>query len=603
MLSRWASQRAVFFLAVAAPALAQQTNFTFNYVLATTQNAVPLQPGGTIAFPPTTLNSVAQAVLNITNTSAGARIDNISSSGAAFTLQGLPAFPDLVGSQQTLQVLIRYQPSGSSTDTGQIQITFDSGAQVAFGLQGTLSAAKLVYQVTQSGQTATVAAGGTIAMPATSVGSTSTATITVQNAGNLSATINSIILTGQNFQISNTPALPEILAPSASFTFKLTFAPTQAATDQAALAVGTDSFTLTGQGLGANLVFSYKAAGTTVTLGATDSVVFAPVTITQTGRVTFVITNNGTVTDNIFNIGIVEPNSPFSVSGLPALPVNVAPNGQSSFTLSFTPTTEGFVGGTLRVGNTTIGLIGSGTPPPALPAYTLTGPTGSVSAMTQPSVGLTLASPYPAAIAGTLTLSTSGDLPSDPAVQFSTGGRTVAFVIAANTTGAVFAGQGPQIQLQTGTVASAFTLTPSFATQAGDVSLTPNSPSTLQFAVAPAAPTIISLQAGSITANGFVLTAVGYSTTRSLSTLAVQFTAGAGFQVATGPVNIDLTHVAAAWFASTASDAFGGQFTVTVPFTLSGTVATGQTLTGSIASVSATLSNSLGTSSALQTAF
>jgi uncharacterized membrane protein YciS (DUF1049 family) len=45
MLSRWISHRTVFLLALAAPALAQ-TNFTFNYVLATTQNAVRLQPEG-----------------------------------------------------------------------------------------------------------------------------------------------------------------------------------------------------------------------------------------------------------------------------------------------------------------------------------------------------------------------------------------------------------------------------------------------------------------------------------------------------------------------------------------------------------------------------
>jgi hypothetical protein len=602
MLSRWITHRTVFFLALAAPALAQ-TNFTFNYVLATTQNAVPLQSGGTIAFPATTLNSVAQAVLNITNTGAGARIDSITSTGSAFSLSGLPAFPDLVASQQTLQVVIRYQPSGATTDTGQIQITFDSGAQVTFGLQGTLSAANLVYQVTQSGQTTTIAAGGAITMPATNIGSTSAATITVQNTGNLSATISSISVTGQDFQLSNLPALPEILTAGSSFTFKLTFTPTQAATEQASLAIGNSSFTVSGQGLGANLTFSYTASGTTVRLGATDSVVFTPETITGTEQVTFVITNTGTVTANIFNIGIVETNSPFSVSGLPALPVNVAPNGQSSFALSFAPTTEGFVSGTLRVGNSTIGLIGSGTPPPALPAYTLTGPSGSVSPMTQPSVSLTLASPYPAAIAGTLTLSISSDLPADSTVQFSTGGRTVAFVIAANTTDAIFAGQGPQIELQTGTVASTITLTPSFATQAGGVSLTPASPSTLAFSVAPAAPAIISVQAGNVTASSFVLTVVGYSTTRSLSALAVQFTAAAGFTFSGGPVNVDLSSVAAAWFAGTASDAFGGQFTVTVPFTLSGTMATGQTLTSSIASVSATLSNSVGTSSAAQTAF
>lgn len=605
MLSRKTVQCAVFFFALVGRAIAQQDDFSYSYVLANTQNALPLQPNGTIVFPATTLTSVSQAVLSITNLGSAERIDNISSTGSAFSLQGLPAFPNLVGSQQTLEIVVRYQPSGAATDTGQVQITFDTGTQVTFGLQGTLSAAKLVYSVTQSGQTTTVVSGGTITMPATNVGSTSSATISVQNTGNLSATIGSIVITGPgtDFQLSGLPSFPETLATGANFTFKLTFTPSEAASEQASLSVGTDSFTVSGLGLGAQLSFAYKAAGATVTLGATDSVVFTPVQITQTGRVTFVVTNTGTVAASIFNIGVVETNSPFLVSGLPALPITVAPNGQTSFTITFSPTTEGFVSGTLRVGNSTVPLVGSGTAPPALPVYTLKGPSGNVAPMTQPSVTLKLAGAYPADVSGTLALSTSSDLPADPAVQFSTGGRTVAFVIPQGSTEAVFAGQGPQIQLQSGTVASTVTLTPSFATEAGGVNLTPNVPTTLQFAVADSAPALISLQVGSIATNTFVLTVVGYSTTRSLTTLAVQFTPAAGFQFTGEPLNVDLTQVAAAWFASTASDASGGQFTVTVPFTLSGSLATGQSLTSSIASVSATLSNSVGTSSAVQSAF
>jgi hypothetical protein len=96
---------------------------------------------------------------------------------------------------------------------------------------------------------------------------------------------------------------------------------------------------------------------------------------------------------------------------------------------------------------------------------------------------------------------------------------------------------------------------------------------------------------------------VGFTTTRSLTTLAVQFTAAAGFNISTAPVNIDVSHVAAAWFVSTASAAFGGQFQVTVPFTLNGTVATGQTLIGSLAGVTATISNSTGTSNSMQANF
>jgi len=595
---------AVLLAALAIPSLAQQSNFTFSYVLAVNQNTVPVQPGGIIAFPATPLNSVSQAALNITNNGGPAQVQNISISGSAFSLQGLPALPVLVNFQQTLQVLIRYQPSGSSTDTGQIQVSLgQQGTQVTFGLQGTLSAARLVYQLTVNGQTAPVTPGSAITFPDTNVGQSSSVTLTVQNTGNLSTTIGSIILSGQDFAASGTPVLPATLGTNASFTFRITFTPTRAAVEQASLAIGSDSFTLTGRGLGANLAFAYSVAGTTVALGTGDSVVFTPATVTLSESAHFTISNTGTVAASVFNIGIVEASSPFSVSGLPPLPLSIAPNAQASFTITFTPATVGFANGTLRVGNTTIGLIGSGTAPPALPAYAFSGPTGDVAAMSQPSVGLKLAKPYPAAVAGTLTITISSDLTADPAVQFSTGGRTVAFAIPAKTTDAIFAGQGPKIQLQTGTVASTITLTPTFATQGGGIDLTPASPATLQFSIAAAAPTLISAQVGGTTSNSFVLTLVGFTTTRSLTTLAVQFTAAAGFNISTAPVNIDLSHVAAAWFVSTASVAFGGQFQVTVPFTLSGTVATGQTLIGSLAGVTATIANSTGTSNSLQVNF
>jgi len=595
---------ALWLIALAAPAPAQ-SNFTFSYILAATQNTVPIQSGGGIAFPATPLNSVSQAALNITNTGGPAQVQNISISGSAFSLQGLPALPALVNTQQTLQVLIRYQPSGAGTDTGQVQVSLGGqGTQVTFGLQGTLSASRLIYQLTEGGQTNRVTPGGQIALPDTNLKQSTSATLTVQNTGNLSTTIGSITLSGnQDFVLSGTPVLPDTLGPNGSFTLKITFTPTQAVTEQASLAIGSDAFTLTGRGLGPNLEFAYTMAGTTVSLGTGDSVVFTPAAVTGSESAQFTISNAGTVAANIFNIGIVEPNSAFSVTGLPSLPLSIGPNANASFTISFAPTTVGFTTGTLRVGNTTIGLIGSGTSPPALPGFTFSGASGDVPAQSQPSIGLKLSKTYPAALTGTLTLTAASELTVDPAVQFSTGGRTVSFAIPANTTDAIFASQGPQIQLQTGTVASTLILTPAFATQAGNINLTPASPATLQLKVPTSAPALISVQVGSITTNSFVLTVVGYTTTRSLTTMNVQFTANPGFNVAAGPVDIDLSHVAAAWFAGTASTAFGGQFQVTVPFSLSGAVKTGQTLTAGIATVSATIANPTGTSNQVQATF
>lgn len=578
-------------------------SFVLSYVLQTDQNVIPLQPGGTILFPATPINTTAQASLNITNNgSASGRIQSVSISGAAFKLVGLPLFPVTVGAGQTLQLLVRYQPTGVGSDSGQIQVTYEGGQQATINLQGGGSSAMLVYELLQGDTPTQVNPGGQVPLPDTNIGDTSSVTIRVRNAGNGTGTVSSINLVGAGFAISNPPLLPQTLAPGASFTFTISFAPTQPGDFHGRLYVGTDSFDVAGRGLGPKLVFSYNSGGTTITLPASGgAVVFSPVMISQTAQTDFVIRNDGTLPATVSNIGIGEQKSPFAVSGLPNLPLSLDPGTQVDFPVTFTPTTTGFSNGTLRIDTTSVGLTGSGTAPPPLPAYTLSGPSGNAGPMSQPAVGLKLSSPYPVALNGTLTLSATGDLPSDPSVQFATGGRTVAFSIPANSTDATFGSQGTQIRLQTGTVAGSITLTPSFTTQAGGVDVTPDSPMSLQFSVAPAAPALIAAQVTSTSASGFVLAVSGFTTTRSLSALNVQFTAAQGFNVPTTQLTVDLKQASTLWFQSTGSQAFGGQFTISVPFTLQGAPPAGHSLIESIASVSVSANNDVGASNSLQT--
>jgi len=64
-----------------------------------------------------------------------------------------------------------------------------------------------------------------------------------------------------------------------------------------------------------------------------------------------------------------------------------------------------------------------------------------------------------------------------------------------------------------------------------------------------------------------------------------------------------VSQVAQLWFQSASAQTFGGQFEVAIPFTLQGTVATGQTLLQALASVSVTATNDIGTSNSLQARF
>src|SRR5581483_10572688 len=101
-----------------------------------------------------------------------------------------------------------------------------------------------------------------------------------------------------------------------------------------------------------------------------------------------------------------------------------------TFAIDFAPATTGFSTSTLQVDDQSFTLSGSGTPPPSLPAVKFTGASGTVDPLTQPAIGLSMAGTYPLALNGTLTLSVnSSTFTPDPAIQFSSGGKTVTFTI------------------------------------------------------------------------------------------------------------------------------------------------------------------------------
>ena len=138
---------------------------------------------------------------------------------------------------------------------------------------------------------------------------------------------------------------------------------------------------MSGVGLGSLLTFSYTAGGTTITLGGTNnSVVFSPVEISQSEQLNLDVKNTGTLAATISNIGLQTTSGPFSLSGEPPLPVTLAPNAGFHITITFTPTTLGFSTTNLLFDTTTIVLQGSGTQPPPLPSYTISGPSGNAAA-------------------------------------------------------------------------------------------------------------------------------------------------------------------------------------------------------------------------------
>ena len=226
---------------------------------------------------------------------------------------------------------------------------------------------------------------------------------------------------------------------------------------------------------------------------------------------------------------------------------------------------------------------------PALPAFTITGLPGTVNPTDQPKIQLNLASPYPATVSGQLSLTfTSAVGGGDGTILFSTGSRTAPFTILAGTTSSTV-----PIAIQIGTVAGTIQITAQSITAPGQpaaIDITPAPAPSQTTRITQAAPAIVSAKL-SRTANGFSIQVTGYSTAKDVTQAVFHFTAASGSTLQSSDVTVPVQSIFTPWFQSTASTAFGSQFTFTQPFTVQGDP--NAVIPGSV-----TLTNSLGSNTA-----
>ncbi len=286
--------------------------FTLSYVLQTDNNVIQIPPGGTIPFDPTQIKTTAQATLNISDTGSGVGVITgvaLTSGGPIFKLQGIPLFPFTLTpgtASATLSLLVTYNPTAVESDTGQIQITYQGGATATVNLTGSGVTSAFTYKYLVQGKATSVSPGGTIIFPGANVGTggntsgTSGLIVQVTNTGSATGTINSVSTSGP-FTLTNPLTLPATVTAGNLFSVPLTFTPTQVGTQTGQLEIGNDFFILSGPGLGANLTYAYTSSGgtTTVDPATGGAVLFSPTQVGQSGKLTFTITNSGSLPTTI----------------------------------------------------------------------------------------------------------------------------------------------------------------------------------------------------------------------------------------------------------------------------------------------------------------
>jgi hypothetical protein len=556
-----------------------------------------LAPGGAVNFPATAIGGVSTATVVIANQGSGpGTVKGITSAGPAFKLTGLPLPPATIASKQDLRFTVSYSPTSLETSQGSLQVELAT-RMVYFGLAGSSTGPLFTYETVKDSAVTVVLPNQLIALPDTLLNETSSIVFRVRNAGNADGVISTISVLGTGYQLSGLPFLPLTLAPGGSASFTVSFAPVQPGPVAGRLRVGNDNFDLSADGLGPALEYSYTVGSTTAPVTSGGSVLFPPVPVGASAAVSFAINNKGTASAAVTSISISSTGTPvFTLSDLPTLPATVAAGATLQFTVRFAPRVLGAASATLTVDAESFTLSATGNAPAPLPSYQFEGASGDQQPLQQPAVGLALATTYALPLTGTLTLTFNSEVFSDdPSVQFAIGGRTVSFTIPANSTRAVFPNGTNQIRLQTGTVAGAITLTPSFATEGG-IDLTPQSPASLNLNVQQAAPQLLSVMVTSRGSSSFTLQVNGFATNRSITEIGFQFTAASGENVSTTSLKVNVEAAFLAWYQGSTSKQYGSQFSVTIPFVLQGDVRNVSSLLDTIQSVSVTLTNRLGNS-------
>jgi hypothetical protein len=570
-------------------------------VISSTGNSTSVPSGGTIAYPDTVVNSITDLTIAVDNQGSGVGTMNaVTASGDSYQVLGLPFLPATIAPGGEVRFVARFRPTSAGHKTGSLQISFGNGLYSAT-LDGTALTSLFTYQLVKDGVVTPIVPNQAIALGDTPVGDVSSFQIRIQSAVTAPVVLSTIAISGAGFVITDQPFLPATFQPQETKSITITFAPTQPSALPGHLLIGNDTFELDARAVGPQLRYSYQVGSVTIPINTQALISFPTVSVGQTGSVQFIITNRGTGADPLVSVGVLDTKGIFRLRGLPALPAQIAPNSSVSFAIDFVPQAAGLATSTLIVDGQSFALSGFSSVPPALPAYQFTGASGQQAPFTQPALGLSLDAPYPVDVEGILTLTVmSENFATDPAVQFSSGGRVVAFTIPANTRDAIFPSGVNRIQIQTGTAAATIVITPNFAAGSG-YDLTPVNPTPLQFEVQRAAPVLL---AGSISARSTTSISVlvtGYSTTRALDHLDFDFKGDGSVAFTGSHVTVSVQTQAGLWFQSVASQLLGGQFNVEVPFTLRSDN-TGTDLSTTIRTITVTATNEVGVSSSVDIA-
>ncbi|MCC6591541.1 MAG: choice-of-anchor D domain-containing protein [Bryobacterales bacterium] len=552
-------------------------------------NQTAVANGQAITFPPTIVGQANTATFIVSNSgNADSVLRAVTASGVGFTIAGLPLLPATVEPGRDVRFTVQFKPETLGAAQGSLRLELSDGNRI-FTLQGSGVGASLSYSVNTDGNFVRIAPGAVIRMPGTPVAGRRVATIRVVNEGTVEGRVTVVSVSGAAYRLQDVVPLPATVPPQGVFSFAVVFTPATSGPAEGRLFINETSFDILGEGIGPRLTFATEVGGSITPVPDSNLIILPNTTAGSRLASTVIVKNEGNAPATLSSVSV--SGAPFEISNLPQLPVTVAEGQTVLFTVTFLPTAVGTFTGGLQIDERSFSIRASAGNPPPLPEVRIENLSETAESLQQPSVGLTIADTYPVDVTGRINLGfTAESFGDDPSVQFASGGRTAEFRIPANTREAIFGESAKTIQFQTGTVAGVISIGATFSV--GSANITPNPAPAKTVLVASQPPRIRSVQIGTRSTNSFEVLITGYSPTRALNNLILQFAPVPGSNLATTSLTVNADSAFSAWYQGATSRQFGSQFTASLTINVTGDVNTVQ-------SVSVSGTNSKGTSNSM----
>jgi hypothetical protein len=293
-------------------------------------------------------NTNSQTVQLKNNGTASLTVSQVAATGSGFSVGGVTV-PLTLAPGASSSFNVQYTPTAAGAVNGSVTIASNApNSPATVSLSGTGVQAGISV-------TPTIASFGSVV-----TGNTNSQTIQLKNSGTANLTVSQVAATGSGFSVGGV-TVPVTLAPGASSTFNVQYAPT------AAGAVN-GSVTIVSNAPNSPTTVSLSGTGTasTSTLSVNPgSLSFGSVNNGSTASLSFSVTNTGN--SNVSISGMSATGAGFSVAGGGGA-VTLSPNQSTSVSVQFAPTVAGSANGSVTIasngtGAGAISLSGTGVAP------------------------------------------------------------------------------------------------------------------------------------------------------------------------------------------------------------------------------------------------